>query len=69
VSIKFTNSEPVPHNVSFFKGSDATGENVFRGDIVTGPVTKQYRFAAPGPGEYYFQCDVHPNMKGRATSK
>ena len=30
------------------------------------PITIEYTFQGPEKGEYYFQCDVHPNMNGTA---
>lgn len=56
----------IPHNVSFYAGADATAPPVFKGDIVAGPAEITYHFATPGPGELFFQCDVHPNMSGKA---
>lgn len=69
VTIHFDNKDAgVQHNIAVFKGTDATGELLFRGDLVTGPATKEYSFAAPPPGTYFFHCDVHPTqMKGTIT--
>ena len=38
----------------------------FKGDIIAGPAELIYHFTTPAAGEYYFQCDVHPNMNGKA---
>ncbi len=56
----------IPHNVSFYGGTDATAPPVFKGDIIAGPGEITYHFTTPGPGEIFFQCDVHPNMAGKA---
>ncbi len=56
----------IPHNVSLYGGADATAPPIFKGDIVAGPAEVTYHFASPAPGEYFFQCDVHPNMNGKA---
>jgi len=56
----------IPHNVSIFAGADATAAPILKGDIVAGPADITYNFKTPGPGDYFFQCDVHPNMNGKA---
>lgn len=61
--IRFTNNDTVPHNVALYRTSDAT-DVIFEGEIFPGPATREYRFEAPEPGEYFFRCDVHPNMNG-----
>jgi plastocyanin len=56
--------ENVPHNVAIY-GDDKDTSEVFVGDILPGPTTIDYRFEAPHAGEYFFRCDVHPNMAGK----
>jgi plastocyanin len=54
------------HNVSIY--TEPGGESLFQGELITGPSTTTYRFPAPEPGQYYFQCDVHPTtMSGNVT--
>ena len=60
-TIRFDNKEAVPHNVEI---KDASGTSVFTGDIVTGPVVKDYSVPALPAGAYTFHCTVHPNMIG-----
>jgi plastocyanin len=69
VTIHFDNKDAgIQHNIAVFKGTDATGELLFRGAFVTGPATKEYSFDAPPPGTYFFHCDVHPlQMTGTIT--
>jgi plastocyanin len=62
--IDFNNDEPQPHNVAIYTGEDFL-QPVFQGDVIIGPERTQYRFVAPGPGDYFFRCDIHPNMKGK----
>lgn len=66
--IEFTNEDSAPHNLSIYDGTDASGEHLFEGEQVTATTTT-YEFKAPPAGEYYFQCDVHPDMHGTVTSE
>ena len=53
----------IPHNIAIY-GDDTLEEVLFQGEIVTGPVTVDYAIPALPEGEYFFHCDVHPNMSG-----
>jgi glucose/arabinose dehydrogenase/plastocyanin len=65
IVIEFTNQDQLPHNFSLYESS-AAQNNLFEGEIITGVQTITYEFTAPEePGEYYFRCDVHPNMNGQ----
>ena len=61
----FDNQDGAPHNISI---SDASGANVFKGEIVSG---KQVTYAVPAlaAGTYAFICEVHPDMKGTITAQ
>jgi plastocyanin len=54
--------EAVQHNVAIY--TEEGGEPIFEGELITGPAEQAYTFTIPEPGEYYFQCDVHPQMNG-----
>jgi plastocyanin len=49
--------------VAIHKGSP-TGEEVFQGEIVTGPTQVTYDVPALPAGPYAFVCTVHPQMTG-----
>ncbi|MDQ3953128.1 MAG: cupredoxin domain-containing protein, partial [Actinomycetota bacterium] len=70
-SLDFDNRDSgIDHNVAIYESDPASEENViFDGEVITGPDTITYEFKAPPPGEYYFQCDVHPDMNGTVTSE
>ena len=53
----------VPHNVAIYT-DDSAVQSLFVGDVVEGPKTVTYDVPAIGSGEYYFRCDVHPQMNG-----
>ena len=63
--IAFDNQDAgTPHNVAIH---DPSGAEVFKGEIVTGVVTKDYQVPALKAGAYTFTCSVHPNMTGTLT--
>jgi plastocyanin len=67
VDIRFDNAdEGTPHNIDIAATPDFANP-VFRGELVTGKATADYRFTAPAPGTYLFRCDVHPNMQGKVN--
>lgn len=67
--IAFDNKDAgTPHNVAIHKDS-ATGEEIFKGEIITGPATTTYDVPALDAGTYAFVCTVHPNMTGTLTAQ
>ena len=64
-NILFTNNDPgVPHNVTIV---DASGIQVFKGEIFPGVGTRNYEVPPLPAGTYVFLCFVHPNMTGTLT--
>jgi plastocyanin len=62
--ITFDNQDAgTPHNIAIYT-DDTLDESLFVGEIVTGPVTTVYEVPPLPEGEFYFHCDVHPNMSG-----
>ena len=51
------------HNIAIYSDSSLADE-LFNGELITGPATAEYAVPALPPGEHYFQCNVHPNMSG-----
>jgi len=65
--ISFDNKDAgTPHNVAIHK-DNASGAEVFKGEIITGPATTTYDVPALDAGTYAFVCSVHPNMTGTLT--
>jgi plastocyanin len=63
-SITFENRDAgVQHNIAIYSDS-SLGDELFNGELITGPATAEYAVPALPPGEHYFQCNVHPNMSG-----
>ena len=62
--VNFDNQDGAPHNIVI---SDATGNKVFKGDIVASQRIT-YKVPALAAGTYTFVCEVHPEMKGTITA-
>jgi plastocyanin len=62
-TITFTNLESQPHNVAV--DTEEGGDEIVTGEVITGPDAETtITVPALEPGEYYFMCDVHPEMNG-----
>ena len=58
----------IAHNIQFFDGADSSAPSIAQTDIAPGPETLTLNFGPLEPGEYYYQCDVHPGqMNGILT--
>lgn len=66
-TLVFNNQEAQPHNVAILEAQGSSNA-LFRGAIVTGPTESEETVDPIAAGEYYFQCDVHPNMNGTITA-
>ncbi len=72
VTIAFDNADTVPHNVSVYPdeaAADAQSDAFLEGELIDGGASTDYTFESPGAGEYVFQCDVHPSMRGTALAE
>lgn len=56
------NDDSVPHNVAIYTDSSASNA-LFVGELIT-DATTVYDIPALEPGEYFFRCDLHPEMVG-----
>ncbi|MFQ5382567.1 MAG: cupredoxin domain-containing protein [Dehalococcoidia bacterium] len=61
VTFTLQNDGAVLHNLAFYdaKGGNLLSESA-RGEFLEGGAQETLTFTTPGPGEYYFQCDLHP---------
>jgi uncharacterized membrane protein/plastocyanin len=55
--------EGVRHNVAIYEDESAE-ESLFVGETIAGPRSVTYDVPPLEPGEFYFRCDVHPQMDG-----
>jgi plastocyanin len=66
-TIAFDNKDAgTQHNIAIFQ-DDTLQKVLFRGDLVTGPNTTDYKVPPLPAGTYYFHCDVHPTMNGKVV--
>jgi plastocyanin len=65
-ALQFVNEDTAEHNVAIYEDESASKE-IFKGTVIPGGQETTYEIPSHKPGEYYFQCDVHPAMNGTAT--
>ena len=63
-NLTFENQDPFAHNLAIYTDESASGEPLFTFEPFPGPATKSFPVPAIKEGEYYFHCDIHPNMNG-----
>jgi plastocyanin len=61
-TVTFTNNEGIPHNFSVY--TEEGGDAIVQGDVINEGETDEVEVPALEPGEYYFVCDLHPEMNG-----
>jgi plastocyanin len=62
--LTFENQDPFAHNLSIYTDDTASGDPLFTFEPFPGPATKTFDVDPIAEGEYYFHCDIHPNMNG-----
>jgi len=58
----------IPHNIVFTQGAEPGGDRVAGTEIQNGPVKETLNFGPLTAGDYYYYCEVHPNMEGVLTA-
>ena len=61
-TITLVNNDSAPHNISVY--TEEGGEEVVIGDVINQGETTEVEVPALDAGEYFFVCDVHPEMNG-----
>jgi len=61
-TLALVNQDSMQHNVAIYTDSSAS-EDLFVGEFI-GEGTIVYDVPALEPGEYFFRCDLHPDMVG-----
>ena len=63
VTFTLHNDGKTKHNLAFYQSQG--GAEIAVGEILDGGADEEITFTTPGEGDYYFQCDLHPDqMKG-----
>jgi plastocyanin len=61
-TITLVNNDTAPHNISIY--AEEGGEVLALGSTIEAGQTTTLDVSALEAGEYYFQCDLHPEMNG-----
>lgn len=61
-TITLVNNDSAPHNISIY--TEEGGEEIVTGEVINGGETVEVEVLALDAGEYYFLCDIHPEMNG-----
>ncbi|CAN5860189.1 hypothetical protein BH24CHL6_BH24CHL6_05320 [soil metagenome] len=69
ITVVYLNDSNVTHNIHFFAGPDRSAPSLAATELATGPgAEEQISFTTPDEaGDYFFVCDVHPEMTGTLT--
>jgi plastocyanin len=63
ITVTYTNGSNIPHDVHFHAGDDASAPTLGQTPIEAGPgAVTTVSFTTPGPGTYFYHCDVHPTI-------
>jgi plastocyanin len=62
LTIALVNNDAMPHNIAIYS-DDSKAEKLFEGEMVTDG-TIVYDIGELAPGEYFFDCSLHPDMTG-----
>ena len=69
-SVTLVNDDTVPHDFGLYASEEdgtSMSDPLFDGDDVAAGASETYTFETPPPGDYYFQCNLHPTMNGTAV--
>lgn len=61
-TISFTNNDSAPHNVAVY--TEEGGDEIANSDPINEGETLELQVPAQDAGEYFFVCDIHPDMNG-----
>ncbi|MGH2402458.1 MAG: cupredoxin domain-containing protein [Candidatus Limnocylindria bacterium] len=61
-TISFTNNDSAPHNVSVY--TEEGGDVIVEGEVIDPGASTEVQVEALDAGEYFFVCDIHPDMNG-----
>jgi plastocyanin len=66
-TLHFENKDSTAHNVGIYDKEG--GKELFKGSVISGGASTDYKVDPLKAGTYYFQCDIHPTMNGSVDVK
>jgi plastocyanin len=66
-TVFYRNLDGEPHNIAIYADESAS-EQLFVGETITDDAVT-YEIPVLEPGEYFFRCDVHPDMNGTVIAE
>jgi plastocyanin len=70
VTVVLDNQDSVAHDFALYKSeadADSQSNSIFTSDTVDPGTSAENSFKSPAAGDYVFQCNIHPTMRGTAT--
>lgn len=61
-TITLVNNDTAPHNISIY--TEEGGDAIVEGAVINQGETVEVQVDGLDAGEYYFVCDIHPEMNG-----
>jgi plastocyanin len=68
-SITLDNRDTAAHNLSIYEDESASGDPLFTFEAFAGPRSETFDVPPIPPGDYFFRCDIHPQMEGTVVVK
>jgi plastocyanin len=68
-TITLDNRDTAAHNLSIYEDESASGDPLFTFEEFAGPASRTFDVSPIPPGDYYFRCDIHPQMEGTVVVK
>jgi plastocyanin len=68
-TITLDNRDTAAHNLSIYEDESASGDPLFTFEAFAGPRSETFDVPPIPPGDYFFRCDLHPQMEGTVVVK
>jgi len=69
ITIRFTNFDSVPHNVTVYR-DNSKAEEIAHTETITGPnASSTVTVPAQDAGQLFYDCTIHPGMNGALVVK
>lgn len=68
LTVTVDNEDPTPHNFSIYE-DESLDTDIYIGDNIAASASFEAEIDPLKKGEFYFQCDLHPAMRGTLTAE